>query len=210
MLENCQAEICSCVAESLRRMRRRERLESLRRLVGGGRLHLPPEDPPEFVAEEADEVQMPEALWPSLRENWGFVRTHYHVAEHRREDVYVLRLPPPFPAEDQVADLANIVLRHQDSACRVNVSLSFSLIPKKITSSKQMFVFYASRNTGIFEVMPLIRNSEDIERTIQEIRNMDIWEEMSERFLPTTKWKIHSFISMTVYVLKFMNGDKIY
>lgn len=182
--------------------------ERLIQLSGSYVLSLPEEDPEEFSPDLIDAVQIPEPTWPSLTFNWPHVRTHYRL-DCKFQDTYVFRLSSRILTGLEVAENAQIALLRQHTQFRFNISFAFVLVRKATETSAfpEMRIFYASNNSGLYEQMIWCPTHADVKNAIDEIVMKDIYEELSER-LPNTAWKIHSIISMTVYVGKMK--EKLY
>ena len=176
--------------------------DRLAQLSGGGILELPEEDPTEFTADLVDPEQVPPAVWPSLSTNWSYVRTHFHLGS-RYQDVYVFRLHSLILSNVEVSENAQIALLRQSTQFRFNVSFAFVLVRKSTEASPtpEMRIFYASNNSGLYKIMPWCSSHADAKHFIKELAAKDIYEDLSRR-LPNTAWKIHSIISMTVYIAK--------
>ena len=165
------------------------------------RLTLPEEDPLIFTPDLVDEIQAPPEVWQSLAFNWSYVRTH-HRETHRQQSTYCFRLPH-LTSELEVANNTIIALTRQSLMCRWNVS--FCLILERMYSEpREMTVFYASRNSALFDRMQMAASTDDFSFARDEILKHDIWETVSKR-LPNTKWKVHSIFGMTVYVIRLLD-----
>ena len=163
----------------------------------GRRLSLPPEDPIEFTPGIVDIAQAPPEVHESLAWNWNDVRCHYK--ESRMQNIYRFRLSHP-ASEVEVADLTIRALVRQKLQCRWNIS--FCLIIEKIYQEPREFtVFYASHDAGLFERMEWLATTDDFTSARDLILSQSLWEEVSKR-LPSTKWKVHSILGMTVYAIK--------
>ena len=165
-----------------------------------GVLDLPPPDPfrladvdPEFLN---NRQHVPLQVLDSLDRNWSYVRTHYRVG-NPNEDVYVIRLNRGTKREIERA--VEAVLLSILSKCRISVSFSY-ILRHKITG--EYMVYYAGKNTNIFSTMKYIWCRDHIQKMLQKLRDMDIFEFLSEK-LPNSKWIIHSILSVTVHVGKF-------
>ncbi|MEM7759766.1 MAG: hypothetical protein AAF298_16800 [Cyanobacteria bacterium P01_A01_bin.40] len=182
--------------------------EEVMSMVGGGKLKLPDEDPIEFSPDLIDPVQIPQSVWPSLRQQWNHVRTHFRL-NGRMQDLFVFRLQDRILSPLEVADNARLAFLTQSVQFRFNISFAFVLVQKstEASDSPEMRIFYASNNSGHYEAMPWIMCQNDIEYYHKQLALSDIYEDVSER-LPNTKWKIKSFVSMTVYIAKM--EDKLY
>lgn len=160
---------------------------------------LPEEDPQEFdeelVVVGPGPRLIPEEVIPAIRFNWSYIRTHYHLG-NKIEDIYVIRLQSQ--NENEVALHCSNIFLSLDFTCRANVSFSFILNRK---GTNEYRVFYASRNTGFFEEFKFILGLDHVKKFIDEIKRTDLWEHVSKQS-PDTKWKVHSIISMTMYIGK--------
>ena len=167
---------------------------------GDGDMGVPPEDEPSLVsfldAHPEQKELFPEEVLPSLERNWPFVRTHYRN-KCSFEDNYIIRLQ--YGVQEEILYYLEVVLRSQIVHFRFNISLSYILCHKY---KPRYRVFYASGNTALLDVMPFINSLSEIDECLErELRARDIEEELSSE-LPSSKWKLHSILSMTVYVAK--------
>ena len=146
-------------------------------------------------AHPEDRQWFPEEVLDSLSRNWGYVHTHYHLSEYI--DTFVIRLF--YGVKDEIIYYLEAALKTQRVTHRFNLSLSYILVHKY---KPRYTVFYASGNTSLLDSMAFVNKISDIEKCLNKyLRPRDIEEEiMAER--PSSKWKVHSILSMTVTIAK--------
>ena len=157
-------------------------------------LPLPPEDPSVvpsnlFTDFSADALE-------SLRLNWPYIRTHYHL-NRPIVDQYIMRLQ--YGSEVEIADHLKRVFYNLEHCCRFNFALSY-VIMHKVTRVQR--VFYASNNTMFYESMKFVTSLEDADELCAQVRETQILEELSSE-LPSTKWVVIAIVSMSVNIAKF-------
>ena len=157
---------------------------------------LPEEDPKEI--DENYLTQWPEEVRESLISNWRYIRTHYHRG--RVVDQYIIRLE--HGTEPEIILQITSVLYNLEYYSRFNVCFSFILRNK---NSNEYRVFYASRNSMLFDCMESVESCDDIEYSIGRLNAMDLLTSIQSD-LPSTKWQVHQVISMSVHVMKMSSN----
>lgn len=161
----------------------------------GKRLPLPLEDPFDFEPELFR--NFPPECQDKIEEIWGHIRTHYHI-DCPCCDTYMMRLETG--SFEEIKDLVHAALNRIRHKSKINVAFAYILQNKEDLTDFR--VFYASTNTRIFEYPMWIGIYTDIDYVLEALNSALDIELLSEGVLPTSKWIIHSILSVTVFVYK--------
>ena len=98
------------------------------------------------------------------------------------------------------------IFEEQANTFKMNASFGFIL---RNMDSEEFRYFHASNNEGkLFEEPHLIRNKEDFNQALEELKHEDILEWVKQQ-RPNSKWVVVSITNLTVYVTKVLNHPLI-
>lgn len=119
---------------------------------------LPPEDPLTCPKELLEEY--PKELHESLQSNWNSIRTHYH-RNRKVINLYILRF-------DEKVSTASFIkaIFHIEKTFKINFAFSF-ILQNVVTG--ELRIFYASRNTEMFTLPPLVTNMTSLNELIDKV-----------------------------------------
>jgi G:T-mismatch repair DNA endonuclease (very short patch repair protein) len=147
-------------------------------------------DPVLFPSELRETLKDNTELLTVVRNNWGSIKTCFHLRPKRIQDYYNFRYPV------ERGELLKM-FRRQNTACKIQVS--FGLILRHVESGRLKYFHSCQNNSRLFEQPLFISTEKQFIEMLDKMTALDM-EEKGKTNRPDTKWNLHSISNISFYV----------